>query len=58
MRHEEMASVVNGLTFMRKFVDKPTIEASMTRHGGLKRNLVDETGNDLISVLCHVFCDT
>ena len=46
-----MASVVNGLTFMRKLVDKPTIEASMTRHGGLKRNLVDETGNEGVKLL-------
>ena len=46
-----MASVVNGLTFMRKFVDKPTIEASMTRDGRLKMNPIDETGNDGVKLL-------
>ena len=46
VRHDEMASVVNGLTFMRKFVNKPTIEVSMTKDGGLNKTLVDEIGND------------
>ena len=46
VRHDEMASVVNGLTFMRKFVNKPTIEVSMTKEGGLNKTLVDEIGND------------